>query len=498
MTLPPPEVCQQIFASWVLLGAPDWTEADRIRLFGLLAKHSLSINDLPQVFLSVGVAAAPSRPKDKIYERFWRLFGQLAADNDSIRTTAREKLNAFLSKHKLGWNGPNGFTAILVSYWADHNNIASTAAPQQGSATDAPTFNVLELILVLFDDYVVATPAQRMVLALWDLATYFYDQFEYSPRLGLISPTSGYGKTTVFKLLVELASEVKLTKNTSAPAIYRRLEHRPRTTYLIDEAENQGLLTDRVLRAVVDGGYERGGSIDRAGKEFSIYFPCAYAIRGQVHDVPSAILSRSHIISMELGTPKKRFDRSDRAFPVAREMIAKLRATVSLDLNPEMPAPLCNSRNPRLADNCRPLISVADTFGPKFGEDARAALIELCANLPLSDSGIQMLEDIRKVSFDRISKKVLVEALREIGYWDAWRGPNDQGKSHPLTTGELSRVLRRFKIRARTIWPIPRLPDSKSYSGYYRADFEEAWRLHCPPENDTSTHTSKIIPLAKP
>jgi hypothetical protein len=116
MTLPPPEVCQQIFASWVLLGAPDWTEADRIRLFGLLAKHSLSINDLPQVFLSVGVAAAPSRPKDKIYERLWRLFGQLAADNDSIRTTAREKLNAFLSKHKLGWNGPNGFTAILLSY----------------------------------------------------------------------------------------------------------------------------------------------------------------------------------------------------------------------------------------------------------------------------------------------------------------------------------------------------------------------------------------------
>ena len=180
-------------------------------------------------------------------------------------------------------------------------------------------------------------------------------------------------------------------------------------------------------------------------------------------------------------------------------MIAKLRATVSLDLNPEMPAPLCNSRNPRLADNCRPLISVADTFGPKFGEDARAALIELCANLPLSRIRVfrcwRIFVRCRSIA---ISKKSLVEALREIGYWDAWRGPNDQGKSHPLTTGELSRVLRRFKIRARTIWPIPRLPDSKSYSGYYRADFEEAWRLHCPPENDTSTHTSKIIPLAKP
>ena len=147
MTLPPPEVCQQIFASWVLFGAPDWTEADRIRLFGLLAKHGLSINDLPQTFLAVNVTAAPSRPKDKIYERLWRLFGQLGSDNQNIRTTAREKLDAFLVKQKLSWNGPNGFTAILLSYWADHNTTTSAAAPQQGSATDEPAFNVLELIL---------------------------------------------------------------------------------------------------------------------------------------------------------------------------------------------------------------------------------------------------------------------------------------------------------------------------------------------------------------
>ena len=61
------EVHQQIFASWVLLGASDWTEADRDKLFGLLAKHGLSIIDLPQTFLAVNVAAAPSRPKDKTY-----------------------------------------------------------------------------------------------------------------------------------------------------------------------------------------------------------------------------------------------------------------------------------------------------------------------------------------------------------------------------------------------------------------------------------------------
>ncbi len=405
MTLPPPEICQQIFASWVLFGALDWTEADRIRLFGLLAKHGLSINDLPQTFLAVRVTAAPSRPRDKIYERIWRLFGQLSSDNQNIRTTAREKLDAFLVKQKISWNGPNGFTAILLSYWADHNTTTSAAAPQQGSATDEPAFNVLELILVLLDDYIVATTAQRMVIALWTLGTHVYDQFECFPRLGVISPTSGFGKTTLFKILDELASETKLSKNATPAAMYRRLEHRPRTTYLLDEAENQGLLADRILRAVLDGGYERGGTIDRAGEEFLIYFPCAYALRGEMRDVPSAILSRSLIVNMQLGTPKKLFARNDRAFFVARELIAKWRATVSLSLDPEMPAPLCNPRNPRLADNCRPLIAVADTFGPQYGEEARAALIELCAGLPHSDSGVQVLQDIRTVSFDRISKK---------------------------------------------------------------------------------------------
>ena len=171
-----------------------------------------------------------------------------------------KKLGECLTKHNLSWNGPNGFTAVLLSYWADHNTApTNAAAPQQGSATDELAFNVLELILALFDDYVVATPAQHTVIALWTLATHVYDQFEYSPRLGLVSPTSGYGKTTLFKLLEQLASEPKLTKNATPAAIYRRLEHRPRTTYLLDEAENQGLLTDRVLRAVIDAGYERGG-----------------------------------------------------------------------------------------------------------------------------------------------------------------------------------------------------------------------------------------------
>jgi len=219
-------VHQQIYASWVLLGAHDWTEADRDKLFGLLAKHSLSLMDLPQTFLAVGVAAAPSRPKDKIYERLWRMFGQFASDNSNVRTTTRKKLDAFLAKHDLSWAGPNGFTAILLSYWADHNTPSSATT---GTATDfVPDVNALDLIQYLIDEHTVITPVQRIVFALWSLGTHVYDLFEKFPLLGAIGAASSMGKSTLLMLLKQFCSEPHLSKNTTPAAIYRRLDITPR------------------------------------------------------------------------------------------------------------------------------------------------------------------------------------------------------------------------------------------------------------------------------
>jgi hypothetical protein len=249
--------------------------------------------------------------------------------------------------------------------------------------------------------------------------------------------------------------------------------------------------------------YEREGSIDRIeeaeAQKFQAFCPLAYALRGEIGDVPLPILSRSFIINMKRGFPKKRSNKDDPDLPIARAEIRKWAATSSLEHDPEIPAVLC--RDPRLADNCRPLLVVADSLGR--GDEARAALIELCAGLPSQDPGVQALVDARTVwralGVDRISKDALVEALVEMGddLWGCWRGPNDQGQPHKLTGGELSRLLRRFKIYAKTVWPTPRQPTSKSSSGYYRRQFEEVWHAYCP-ENDTSTQPRRIIALAKP
>jgi len=136
-------------------------------------------------------------------------------------------------------------------------------------------------------------------------------------------------------------------------------------------------------------------------------------------------------------------------------------------------------------------------------------LIELCACLPNPDVGLQLLEDAKKVcgskaehlftfgTFDRVSKKALLAGLIEQNpFWESWRGRNDKGQPHQLTPGEMSGLLRSFGIVTRTVWPVPRLENSKSVPGYYLSQFEKAWAEYLD-ESSTSTQPNKIIRLPR-
>jgi Protein of unknown function (DUF3631) len=130
----------------------------------------------------------------------------------------------------------------------------------------------------------------------------------------------------------------------------------------------------------------------------------------------------------------------------------------SIASDPEMPPLLRN----RAADNWRVLLSVADDFG--YGEDARSAAVTLSANRPDEDPGVTLLDNIRGVfqalGVDRIASSALVEELIGLddGLWNEWRGPHDDGSPRTLTQGELSRLLRPFGIRPKTVWPARRSP----------------------------------------
>ena len=158
-----------------------------------------------------------------------------------------------------------------------------------------------------------------------------------------------------------------------------------------------------------------------------------------------------------------------------------------------LPLPLRN----RESDNWRVLLAIADnltTADNLYGHEARAAATALCADRLDEDEAVVLASGIqtvfRTLGTDRIIRKDLFEALvgLEDGYWS----------DGSFTEKKMVRMLNGlFHIRTKAIWPMPRLPTSKSHRGYYASQFEKVWRAYCP-QTDTPTQPSKIISLPRP
>jgi hypothetical protein len=360
---------------------------------------------------------------------------------------------------------------------------------------------VLDLVLRLIELYVDVTPEQRMAVALWCLHGYVFGRFTISPRLALLSPVRGCGKTTLLALLDLLCADPYRTDNVSAASIYHLLGAREHTL-LIDEGDNLGLLNNSVLRSVFNAGHRKGGAISRfvsgRSRKFLVHAPLAVAAIGTL---PLPLMHRAIIIDMQRRPPdvarqQQEIDEADPTFPAAREQIRKWTATCVLSRQPEMPPELTN----RAADNWRVLFAIADDLG--HGAAARAAAIALHANRIDEDPGIILLTDIRTVfdtfGTDRVVRKVLIANLINLNsLWSEWRGLRDDQPPHKCTAAELGHMLRNFGIRARTVWPLNRRPEDKSDWGYYRSQFEAAWAAYCPAD-DTATQRSGTIRLLKP
>ena len=91
------------------------------------------------------------------------------------------------------------------------------------------------------------------------------------------------------------------------------------------------------------------------------------------------------------------------------------RPDLKLDPRPAMPRGL---RVGRPRDKWRPLIAIADSFGPEWGRRARAAALEFVRNRSNTEISLQLLEDTRELftslNVDRFLSKVLIKRLREL------------------------------------------------------------------------------------
>src|SRR5262245_16528454 len=170
----------------------------------------------------------------------------------------------------------------------------------------------------------------------------------FTPRLSLVSPVRGCGKTSLLALIEVWSRRAQRMDGVTAAAIYRMVDS-THCSLLVDEADHLGLMVNGPLRAAFNSGHRKGGKIIRVirdqPKRFSTFAPMAVAAIGIL---PLPIMARSVVIHMERSDGThilKRLEAREIEDPnselnIVYRQVLQWAKTVTLDPNPEMPREL--------------------------------------------------------------------------------------------------------------------------------------------------------------
>ena len=434
-------------------------------------------------------------------KRLRDLHARMGSSNPAEAESARHKLVELLQKLGKSWND---LPELLRDDDATSASVPPQSDPRNSGVADpfdlpgAPT--PADTVRHMVESYVALGDHKSIAVALWTIHTHVYDQYMVTPRLALISPAPDCGKTTLLDVIGRLTARSKKSDNITAAAIYHYV-HVLHCTLLVDEADNLDLAAKATLRAVLNAGHRRGGSIDRMIKglpqSFGVFAPVAL---GSLELLTLPLMRRSIVIRLarhDGSRPLRLFNTDecgdlDLVYGHVRHWLRR----VQLNRDPDMPTELRG----RKADNWRPLIAIADACGPVWGELARDAAVALTRANRDEAAAITLLNHIRQIfevrGVDRLASKLLLADLLALDeMWSEWRGV--RGDEHPrkLTQGAIALLLNPFGIRPRNIWPLHRTPTDTSARGYMRSWFEQAWRAYCDGEatdDGTAAQASNI------
>jgi Protein of unknown function (DUF3631) len=338
----------------------------------------------------------------------------------------------------------------------------------------------------------------RTAAALWTVHTHALDAFESTPRLAVLSPEKGSGKTRLLEVLELLCPRARHASNLSAAALFR-LVAGEQITLLFDEVDTifgPAATQHEELRGLLNAGHRRGAVAYRCVGEPAKMkvegFPAfaAVALAG-IGDLPDTVLDRSILVRMRRRAPEEHVEPFRRRYvaPAASALcdrIAEWAKTVASELEaaePTMPPGVTD----RPADCWEPLLAVADLAGGQWPERARQAALALILERQAADPslGVRLLGDVFVVfkasGANRLSSAELAERLTELDEapWGDLRGKT-------LDTRGLAHRLRRYEIRSHNV----RLPDGSQSKGYERADFVDVWRRYLPSSTDQASQAS--------
>lgn len=433
-----------------------------------------------------------------------------AAKEDADEFTQREAENAagalfrLLAKHGLNF----GDIPEIQRQHAGHEAAKADAAAAPPDTNNQP--HALELVHHILREWIDVQEHEYVGIALWILHTHVFEHFAVTPRLALLSPVNGCGKSNVLRVAEHLTPNAAYFEDISAADLKLLLDEGH--TMLLDEGDNAGLRVDDTMRLVLNGGYERGRSgrvMSGRHHERSAFGPLAFATIGTL---PRPLTTRSIVVMMHRS---KRTDlktkqhlrmtaEMKRLEGVRRLIVAWAQNNPTFSSTPKLPKILRH----RMADNWRVLLAIADSFGSAYwSKAARDAAEAFAVGYSDEDAPISLLYDIRTIfirrHIDRIKSRDLTQELHQLedgeGVWSAWTGEREERPPHPITQGEVAMLLRRFsrtELRARPLFSLSRHSGGVAARGYYRSQFEPWFEGYCP-EGSEAEVVRQLRPEAK-
>lgn len=328
--------------------------------------------------------------------------------------------------------------------------------------------------------------ADYVAVTLWAAHTHMVEHFHTTPRLAVLSPEPGSGKTRVLEVLELLVPNTLFAFSASTPAIFRTLADK-QTTLLFDEVDTvfgkRGKDDhNEDLRALLNAGYRRGAKIPRCVganhevRQFDVFAAVALAGLG---DLPDTVMTRAVIVRMRRRAPNETVEpfRTRTHEPQGhdlRDALATWAETVGADVGnatPELPHGVVD----RPAEVWEPLIAVADAAGGDWPQRARSACSAICAaagNRAVS-LGVRLLTDLRKVWGDDAARSTtrILELLKGDTLGDAapWATLHGEG----LDARGLAKLLGQYGIESKKVWT-----GGASVRGYRRDDLWDAWQRY--------------------
>lgn len=401
-----------------------------------------------------------------------------------------------------GDDGPHDISGTVVS---DRGSGTGDRAGVGGDLSDEGAVLLDELRAAIGRYVVLPSEEALTAVTLWVAATHIQPALQHAPRLAVVGPTKGCGKSRVLDVLHETVHQPMMTVNTSPAVVFRIIGKNP-PTLLVDEADTifgpkAGDKED--LRGLLNAGHQRNRPAWRiSGPEHKpTAFPTfAMAALAGIGDLPDTIMDRAVVLRMQKRKPGERITpfRSRYSVPelnALRDRLAAwlipLRGTAA-GLVPKMPV------EDRAADTWEPLVIVADLAGGDWPAQARAACLAMTRNEVVQDEQTtlktRLLRDIRRV-FEQEGNK---EALRSQDLLAALlqdaEAPWAEYGTKGLNAYHLANLLRGFEISPAN----HRFENGRQAKAYARNQFLDAWARYCPEAAPAPTHPGRRLPPAAP